>query len=87
MGIPMGVVENDWRWGAPGDGRESWSRMNEEQRVVGEMSKGPILQVPRGCDAEGGLCTNCSGEALSDFQQVSDLPRSTSLSSQCPPCE
>lgn len=31
MGIPMGVVENDWRWGAPGDGRESWSRMNEEQ--------------------------------------------------------
>ncbi|ELK15506.1 Phosphatidylethanolamine-binding protein 1 [Pteropus alecto] len=56
----------EW-WKMTGDGQESWSRMNEEQRVVGEMRKGPILQVPRGCDAEGGLGTNCSGEALSDF--------------------
>ena len=87
MGILMGVVETDWRWGAPGDAQESWSRMNEEQRVVGGMSKGPILQVLRGCVAQGGLCTSRSGETLSDFQEVSDLPRSTSLSSQCPPCE
>lgn len=55
----MGVVENDWRWGSSGGGQESWSRMKEEQSAVGGMSKGPVLQVVNGCDAEGGLCTNC----------------------------
>lgn len=55
----MGVVENDWRWCSSGGGQESWSRMKEEQSAVGGMSKGPVLQVVNGCDAEGGLCTNC----------------------------